>query len=103
MRILQQQELEQIEQILGRPLSDEDLVAAKALPVLSTATREVAKRIGAESFILAVMYLQELVPGTPITEAQSFLDRVIESGVDAEEWALSRQKVAAAHKTPPSG
>lgn len=90
MRIIQPSQLEQIEQILGRRLSNEELVGAKSLPVLPDVARSVARRLVRESRILAVMYLQELVPGAPINEAMSFLDRVIESGVDADEWSRSR-------------
>lgn len=90
MRIIQPSQLEQIERTLGRPLSDEELVGATTLPALSDVARSVAGRLVGESRILAVMYLQELVQGTPISEAMSFLDRVIESGADAGEWARSR-------------
>lgn len=90
MRIISENHLEQMQDILERPFTPEELIPAEKLSSLSQAQMQAARQLLARSRPLAVMYLQELVAGTQTHDAMSFLERVIDAGVAADIWEQSR-------------
>ena len=83
-----------MEEILGHRFTPEELGPAERLSALSQPVLSAARCLFARSTILAVMYLQELAPGTQVNDAMSFLERVIEGGANVEEWERSRMRRA---------
>jgi hypothetical protein len=78
--------VQRIEEILGRPLAGEDREEFKHLTAVPAGVLEVARRIAAETRTLAVKYLVHLVPDTRLSLAGTFLEDVVEGGMDPEQW-----------------
>lgn len=90
MRLINERHLRQMEELLGRSLTPEELQPAERLSAVSRRVQHVARLLLRRSRPLAVMYLQELVPKTEMNDVNSFLDRVIEGEVEAALWEQSR-------------
>jgi hypothetical protein len=86
MRILTEQHVQRIEEILGRPLAASERAEFKTLSEVTAEVVEVARIIAAATRTLAVKYLVELVPGTRLSVAGAFLEDVIEGGMSVEQW-----------------
>jgi hypothetical protein len=84
--ILTEEHVRRIEEILGRPLAGEERAEFNDLTELPSKVLDVARRIAAETRTLAVKYLVELVPGTRLSLAGTFLEDVVEGGMSPEEW-----------------
>jgi hypothetical protein len=87
MRVLEHKHVQHIERVLERPLTDEELASYDRLENLSATALGVAKKLASESRMLAMMYLQEIVPGTRMGIMKSFLEDVLEGERSISEWA----------------
>jgi len=62
MTQLDQRTLTQIERLLGRPLTPEELVPAERPEALSNPVLEVARQLRSRQLVLCTIYLHSLVP-----------------------------------------
>lgn len=65
----------QIEDLLQRALSADELTAAPSLQELSTPVLAVARILAAKQIVLGVIYLRAVTPAT-LPEAKVFLDEI---------------------------
>ena len=87
MRLLTQEQVAQIETILGRPLASEEKREFARLGDICDEGLAVARSIFAEDRPLALKYLLELVPGTRLGLATRFLEDVVAGGADPRQWS----------------
>ena len=74
MRILEPRHVVEIERALGRATVPEDFEGAASIAELSSVAKANALLIARRSRPLAVMYVNELIPGVSVSEAVRFLD-----------------------------
>lgn len=86
MRLLEDSHEKEIARILGRPLGDDEKRYVERLSLLPDAALQVARKLSADSRILAVKYLQELAAGTRLSDATSFLEEVVLGTRSVAEW-----------------
>jgi hypothetical protein len=77
MRILEKNHVDEIERILGRPLSPDEITPVQAIELLPSPVRLVAMQVAVESRSLAVMYLREMTPGVRLGHVVEFLEMLI--------------------------
>lgn len=86
MRLLTLEQVARIETILGRPLASDEQREFVRLGDISDDVLAVARSIFAEDRPLALKYLLELVPGTRLGLATTFLEDVVAGGADPRQW-----------------
>ena len=81
MNILESSQIAQIERILGRPLSADELKPADRLADISDAAKLAARTLAKSSKVLAVMYLREIVERSSVSEATVYLEKALSSKI----------------------
>lgn len=70
---------QQIEQVIGRSLREEELVRVEAIAKLTAAERRVAAALARKNLVLAAHYLRAVAP-IGAGEASFFLDALLSAG-----------------------
>lgn len=74
MRVLSESEAAEIESILGRSLSSEELEEAPTIAAISPVARVAASVIAIRSSHLAIKYLRQVAPGVRVSTLAAFLE-----------------------------
>jgi hypothetical protein len=63
----------QVEELLGRPLTEEDLVRRAGLADMSDLQRATARSIRRRQLVLCALYLKEISPAPGLAEATAWM------------------------------
>jgi hypothetical protein len=79
MRVLKDDELNEIERLMARRLTKEELDQVSSVDAIPPAAVEVARVVAKQSRPLALKYLRELVPDARLSIAMLRLEAIIEA------------------------